>query len=249
MSEGAHLANRGSDGQPGVQAGEPDRAGRSGQSSRAGGGKPSVGSDAGPHHERAICVYCSSSRDVAPRFFHAARTLGQLIGQRGDVFVYGGGSIGLMGEIARSVHRHGGRVVGVIPEPMREVEVAYEQADELVITDNMRQRKQAMEDRADVFLAMPGGFGTLEELTEILTARRLGFHDKPIVIVNVDGFYDPLLAFFDELIEMKFASPRYREHFCIAANVEDAMRQAETLTQETARQAQSPQTKASESLR
>ena len=169
---------------------------------------------------KTICVYCASSDAVDAVFFDAARKLGTLIGQRGDTLVYGGGRIGLMGEVARSVHAAGGRVVGVIPESMRDDEVDYTDADELIWTDHMRTRKQAMDDRADAFVALPGGLGTLEELAEILVLKQLKYHNKAVVIVNADGFYDPLLNLFDHMIDASFAKDKVRKHWHVCESAE-----------------------------
>ncbi len=171
----------------------------------------------------SICVYCSSSDNLEPVFFEAAAEMGQRLASADHGLVYGGGSVGLMGCIARAVHGSHGHVVGVIPKTLQDIELAYEAADELLVVDTMRQRKQLMEDRADAFIAMAGGFGTLEELAEIIVGRHLKYHDKPIVLLNTAGFYDPLLAFFDELIERRFASVRYRDHYHVAATPEQAV--------------------------
>lgn len=160
---------------------------------------------------RQICVYCASTSNLPAPHIQAAQQLGRLIGEHGDTLVYGGGSIGLMGEVARAVHQHGGRVVGVIPEFMTKPEVAYHNADELVVTDDMRQRKAEMERRADAFVVLPGGFGTLEEVAEIVTLRYLRQHEKPVIIVNVNGFYDPLVELFEHFVREGFAKPRARE--------------------------------------
>jgi uncharacterized protein (TIGR00730 family) len=137
--------------------------------------------------------------------------------------VYGGGSTGLMGRVARAVHAHGGRVVGVIPESMKSVEVAYLDADELIETRTMRQRKHEMDERADAFLILPGGFGTLEELSEVVTHRYLKFHDKPIVLLNADGFYDHLLGLFEHFMATGMAKPAYRDMYTVAEDVNAAM--------------------------
>ena len=169
---------------------------------------------------RTICVYCSSSDTVDDVFFDAARKLGTLIGQRGDTLVFGGGRIGLMGEVARAVHAAGGRVIGVIPESMRDDEVDYTDADELIWTDHMRTRKQAMDDRADAFVALPGGLGTLEELAEILVLKQLRYHRKPVAILNADGFYDPLLDLFDHMIQASFARDKVRSLWHVSESPE-----------------------------
>jgi hypothetical protein len=169
---------------------------------------------------RAICVYCASSNDVDRAYFHAAARLGAIIGQRGDSLVWGGGRVGLMGEIARAVHAHGGRVVGVIPQSMTGVELAYEQADELIVVETMRQRKQVMDERADAFVVLPGGFGTLEELSEMLVQKILHFTDRPLVLVNTDGFYTPLLELFAHFIEHRFAKPGHLELIKVVDSVD-----------------------------
>ncbi|MEM9346415.1 MAG: TIGR00730 family Rossman fold protein [Planctomycetota bacterium] len=158
---------------------------------------------------KSICVYCSSSDHIDDAYRGPARQLGRLIAEHGDQLVYGGGSVGLMGECARAVHEHGGKVVGVIPESLSTVEIAYHNADELIVTETMRERKQIMDDRADAFVVLPGGFGTLEELAEILVLKILGYTDRPLIVVNPDGFYDPLIELFNHFIEHQFAKPKH----------------------------------------
>ncbi len=177
---------------------------------------------------QTICVYCSSSNRVAARYFEMAEALGRLLAERGYTLVYGGGNVGLMGQMARAVHTHGGRVVGVIPERLKSVEgIAYDVADELIITETMQERKAVMFTRADAFLVLPGGFGTLEEFMEVLTLRSLGYHDKAIALVNTDGFYDPLLELFEHFFEEHFARPRTRDLYYVATGPEDALRHLE----------------------
>ncbi|MEM9883904.1 MAG: TIGR00730 family Rossman fold protein [Planctomycetota bacterium] len=176
---------------------------------------------------RSVCVYCASSPGSEPAFGPLADEMGHALADAGHTLVYGGGSTGLMGRVARAVHGGGGRVVGVIPEAMKTVEVAYLDADELVVVETMRQRKQAMEDRADAFVVLPGGFGTLEELAEVITHRYLRFHTKPVVLLNAAGFYDPLLALFEHFIAAGMAKPAYHEHYRVAADVDGVMRQLE----------------------
>ena len=135
----------------------------------------------------------------------AAADLGTQLAKRGHQLVYGGASVGLMGAVARATTAHGGRVIGIIPQALKDREVAYEDADELILTRDLRQRKAIMEARSDAFIALPGGFGTLEETIELLTLKQIGLHHKPIVILNVDRFYDPLLHFFDHIEETGFA--------------------------------------------
>ncbi|MCC7145043.1 MAG: TIGR00730 family Rossman fold protein [Phycisphaeraceae bacterium] len=171
----------------------------------------------------AICVYCSSSNAVEAHFVAAAQQLGQEMARSGHTLIYGGGDIGLMGALARAMHQHGGRVIGVIPHFMNQPGIVYEAADELILADNMRQRKDIMEQRADAFVALPGGIGTLEELAEIITLKQLHQHQKPIVILNTKGFYDPLLAFLRQLTDLKFAKPSFHQHYRTAANPHEVL--------------------------
>jgi len=166
-----------------------------------------------------ICVYCASSTNVDTAFFTSARALGEAIAARGDALVYGGGSVGLMGEVARTVKAAGGKVIGIIPEALVEAEFAYRDADQLVVTKCMRTRKAEMDRLADAFVILPGGFGTLEELFETLTGRLLRYHDKPIVIVNIDRFYDPLIELMEHMYEHRFARPKSRELYRVVDDV------------------------------
>lgn len=170
-----------------------------------------------------VCVYCASSSQAPERFFSEARALGAGIAERGWQLVYGGGSIGLMGALAEAVHAAGGRVVGVIPQGLLDREVGYRKSDELIVTTTLRERKQMMDDRASAFIALAGGFGTLEELLEIMTLRQLGYHSKPIIIVNTDGFYDPMLAQFDRLFELRFTAERHRQLYAVVGDAAAAL--------------------------
>lgn len=176
-----------------------------------------------------ICVYCASSDAVDAAFVAAAETLGQVLAGRGHGLVYGGGRVGLMGVLARSVHAHGGSVYGVIPEALKQREgLAYGVADELVVTETMQQRKALMFTRAEAFVVLPGGFGTLEEFMEVLTLKQLGYHGKAIVLVNTQGFFDPLLALFEHFFAHRVAHPRYRSLFHLAGTPEAAVAYAES---------------------
>lgn len=146
-----------------------------------------------------ICVYCSASTTLDSSFHTVAADLGGKMAARGDTLVYGGGSNGLMGEVARAVHNGGGKVHGIIPKALVEKETAYQLADELIITQDMRQRKAEMERRADAFVVLPGGIGTLDEVFEILSLRQLRLTLKPLVVLNQNGFYDPLYALLDHM--------------------------------------------------
>jgi len=159
---------------------------------------------------QTVCVYCSSSNAVAPEYFDAAREVGALLAAKGWRLVYGGGNIGLMGALARAVHEGGGTVIGVIPEALRDLELAYTEADELIVTKDLRERKATMESYADAFVALPGGYGTLEETIEVLTLKQLRFHDKPLVFVNAAGYYSHLRDFFEHMYAHHFAAPASR---------------------------------------
>jgi len=143
----------------------------------------------------AIAVYCGSRFGDGPAFRACARALGRLIGVAGDTLVYGGGRVGLMGEVADATLAAGGRVVGVIPQALMDREVGHAGLTELHVVQTMHERKQLMATRADAFIALPGGIGTLEELYEVWSWQQLGYHDKPVALLNVDGYYDALLEF------------------------------------------------------
>lgn len=152
-----------------------------------------------------VCVYCASSDLLAPAHFDVAERLGHLLADGGHTLVYGGGSVGLMGALARAVHHRDGHVYGVIPQTLHAREgIAYHLADELDVTETMQERKRLMFTRADAFIVLPGGIGTLEEFMEVLTLRALGYHDKPIVLLSTDGFYEALMGFFDTLERQGF---------------------------------------------
>ena len=143
----------------------------------------------------SVAVYCGSRFGDSPAFADAARALGQLIGSRGDTLVYGGGRVGLMGAVADAVMAAGGQVIGVIPQALMDREVGHAGLTELHIVQTMHERKQLMAERADAFISLPGGIGTLEELYEIWSWQQLGYHDKPVALLNVEGYYDALLEF------------------------------------------------------
>ncbi|MDZ4768140.1 MAG: TIGR00730 family Rossman fold protein [Chloroflexota bacterium] len=170
-----------------------------------------------------VCVYCAASTTLAPVYHTAAAEFGRALGARGDTLVYGGSSHGLMGEVARGVHAGGGKVIGFIPRMLLNVEFAYDNADELVITEDMRTRKAGMASRADAFVALPGGIGTLEELFEIMTLRALGQLDKPLVLLNTNNFYDPLCALISKMGDEGFLRRTIDELFMLAADVPSAL--------------------------
>jgi uncharacterized protein (TIGR00730 family) len=169
----------------------------------------------------AVCVYCGSSDGSAPVFVETARTFGRLLAEHGIRLIYGGGSMGLMGTVARAVADADGRVTGIIPRFLVEREFAFEGAEEMIVTDDMHERKRLMFERADAFVALPGGIGTLEELVEQLTWAQLGRHRKPILMANVDGFWDPLLALLDHMRANGFIRPQWEVRPLVAAHVHD----------------------------
>src|SRR5688500_15801002 len=179
---------------------------------------------------KLLCVYCASSDPLDPKYYDAASELGREMVLRGCGLVYGGGKTGIMGAIARAVKQNGGRVVGVTPEFMKARELAYDEADELVTVITMRERKLLMETRADAFVALPGGWGTLEEILEILTLRQLDVVKKPCVFLNQDGFYDPLLQLFDRMLAENFFKPSNLDRFRVAPTVSDVFKQIEAAT-------------------
>ncbi len=179
---------------------------------------------------KTVCVFCSSSDHVAKDYFKTAKKLGEGLVKREFTLVYGGSNIGLMGELARTVSRGGGRVIGIIPKVLEKWVPKLDAKHKLIVTEDLRHRKTLMEAKSDAFVALPGGFGTLEELLEILTLKQLKFHSKPIVILNTNGFYNPLLAFFETVFKKKFAKHKYRELFHVTDDIEDALRHIESST-------------------
>jgi len=154
----------------------------------------------------SLCVYCGSRPGVAESIVEAARATGRWIGENGGQLVYGGGSAGLMGVVAQATLQAGGRVVGIIPQTLVDREFAKRDCTELHIVQSMHERKRMMAERSDAFLALPGGIGTFEELFEVWTWKQLGYHDKPIGLLDVAGYYQPLLAFLRASVQAGFMS-------------------------------------------
>jgi len=168
---------------------------------------------------KTVCVFCGSQPGANPAYAAAARELGRELVRRGQVLVYGGGRVGLMGEVATAVLDAGGEVVGVIPHALARKEVAQEDCTELIVVDTMHERKALMADRADAFVALPGGYGTCDELFEILTWAQLGIHRKPVALLNVSGFFTPLLAWLDHVVCEGLLKPKHRELLLVADTV------------------------------
>lgn len=159
----------------------------------------------------SICVFCGSRKGVDPAYEAAARRLGELMAARGVRLVYGGGRIGLMGVVAQAVLDNGGHVVGVIPEFLKDLEVGHEAVSELIVTGSMHERKQRMFELSDGFVALPGGIGTVDETIEVTTWKQLRQHDKPIVVLDVGGFWRELTVLIDKIIDGGFAHEGIRE--------------------------------------
>ena len=159
---------------------------------------------------KSVCVFCGSSMGNNPAYTELAVQVGREIAQRGLQLVYGGGSVGLMGVVADAAMSSGGKVVGVIPQALLDRELGHGGLSELIVVSSMHERKSEMVRRADAFLALPGGFGTFEEFCEVLTWAQLGIHEKPCALVNLNGFYDPLLSLFDRSVIEGFLRPEYR---------------------------------------
>ncbi|WP_422745550.1 TIGR00730 family Rossman fold protein [Mycobacterium sp. WMMD1722] len=175
-----------------------------------------------PQHPWAVCVYCASGPNH-PDLTDLANRVGAAIAGRGWTLVSGGGNVSAMGAVARGARARGGHTVGVIPKALVHREVADVDADELVVTDTMRERKQVMEDRADAFIALPGGIGTLEEFFEAWTAAVLGMHDKPVVVLDPIGHYDGLLVWLRQLVDTGYVAQGALDRLVVVDDVEEAL--------------------------
>jgi uncharacterized protein (TIGR00730 family) len=172
---------------------------------------------------KTVCVYCGSGPGTNPHFVEAAIALGKVLAENGIRLVYGGGSIGLMGAVAKSTLDHGGSVTGIIPDFLRARENALTTIQEMIVTPDMHERKRLMFERSDAFIALPGGIGTLEELVEQLTWQQLGRHSKPVLLANIDGFWEPLLALLAHMRATAFIRPTLTIDILKAERVEDIL--------------------------
>jgi uncharacterized protein (TIGR00730 family) len=172
---------------------------------------------------RAVTVYCSSSKSLDPVYYAAGTALGTAIAQEGWDLVYGGNHVGLMGTLADAARAAGGKVIGVTPQLFVDQGLGDSACDELIVTDNLRDRKAILESRADAFVAMPGGLGTFEEIFDIVVHRQLGYHQKPIVLLNVDGYYDSLIQMIQDGVEKRFIRIESRKLFVTAPTVESVI--------------------------
>ncbi|HOV03371.1 MAG TPA: TIGR00730 family Rossman fold protein [Hyphomicrobiales bacterium] len=169
----------------------------------------------------SICVYCGSASGKGPHYAEAAERLGTLMAEASIELVYGGGSVGLMGTVARAVIAGGGRVTGIIPQFLEAKELAERSVTELIVTADMHERKRTMFERADAFVALPGGIGTLEELVEMMTWAQLGRHEKPVLIANIGNFWEPLVDLLGHMTEAGFIRKEYAVDYLVADRVED----------------------------
>jgi uncharacterized protein (TIGR00730 family) len=174
-------------------------------------------------NRKALCVFCGSSMGHEEAYGEAARRLGALIAERGFALVFGGGSLGLMGQVARAARDGGAPVIGIIPEFLRHLEPPLKRAQELIVTPDLYQRKDRMMKLASAFIILPGGLGTLDEFFEVVTSAQLEQHEKPIVIVNVDGFFDPLKVLLDHHVRAGFARGEIQALFHFVSTPDEAM--------------------------
>lgn len=172
---------------------------------------------------KQICVYCSARDAVDDVYLNAANDLGKILANNGKSLIYGGGSTGLMGAVTDTTIANGGYVTGIIPEHLRDVERMHKGVQNLIVVETMHQRKQRMAEMADAFVILPGGFGTLDEFFEILTWRQLQLHDKPIVLVNINDYWSPLLKMVEQMAGGHFVSPEDLSKFIVVETVEDVL--------------------------
>jgi uncharacterized protein (TIGR00730 family) len=171
----------------------------------------------------SVCVYCGASDRVDPKYADTARQLGAELARRQWTLVWGGSKTGLMGAVARGAKDGGGRIVGILPEFIRQWEVAFKGADEMMVVSTMAERKLLLQARSDVFVVLPGGIGTLDEIGDTLDLKNLSQHHKPIILLNQDGYYDTLLAFLDHSIAEKFSKNEARGQFMVARSVDEVL--------------------------
>ena len=186
-------------------------------------------SDMQNRDERRVCVFCGSNTGLRPEYLAEAVALGRLLGKAGLGLVYGGAQVGLMGALADAALANGGEVIGVIPRSLAAVEVAHQGLSRLDLVETMHERKALMAQEADAFVALPGGFGTLDEFFEILTWAQLGIHTKPCLMVNTGGYYDHLLSFLDVAIEEGFLKGENRAYIQVVGNAAEALQRVRKL--------------------
>lgn len=170
-----------------------------------------------------ICIYASSSNNIEKIYFEQSKILAQLVAKKGWGIIFGAGMAGLMGAVAESALEHGAKITGIIPELLNIKNIVHEKCHELIVTKTMRDRKMQMEERADAFIALPGGFGTMEELLEIITLKQLKYHQKPVVILNINHYYDTLRALFEHIINERFAINQSAKLYYFTEDPQDAI--------------------------
>ena len=178
-----------------------------------------------------VCLYGASSNEIDGKYIAATETLGEALAQVGHTMVYGAGGCGLMGAAARGMTRYGGRIIGVVPEFLNVDGILYDRCDEMVYTETMRQRKQIMEERSDAFIVTPGGIGTYEEFFEIYTLKQLGRHSKPIILYNIDGFFDHLYEILEGLVKDGFMRETCLNLLTFAATPNEVLAKLDTVTE------------------
>ncbi len=171
--------------------------------------------------KKILCIYCSSSNDLPEKFYKISKELGEMLAQKGYNMVYGGSTRGMMGTIADNALKNGAEVIGVMPEKFQDWGLQQPNLTKLIITKDMRERKATMEKHADAFIAMPGGFGTFEEIFEILVAKQLNYHNKPVIFMNFDGYYDNMFKMFDTLYQNGFAKDETKTLYFIANTLDE----------------------------
>ena len=170
-----------------------------------------------------ICIYGASSRKLAKEYYDAAEALGALMAQQGHTLVFGGGQEGIMGAAARGAHAHGGKIIGIAPRFFDEPGILFEECTEFIYTDTMRERKALMEEHSEAFMVLPGGIGTYEEFFEMLTLKQLGRHNKPMVMLNTRGYYDPMAAMLQNTVDEGFMNADCMELFGVCDTPEEAL--------------------------
>ncbi|MFN9440453.1 MAG: TIGR00730 family Rossman fold protein [Brevundimonas sp.] len=180
--------------------------------------------DVAPFQGQSVCVFCGASDTAHPVYLQAASELGEGLARAGDRLVYGGGGVGLMGAVARAAHTGGGRVLGVMPAFLRTRERAFDEVETVIVT-SMHERKQLMYDQSDVFVVAPGGIGTLEEAIELLSWKRLDLHAKPVIFLNLNGFWNDLLAMIRHNVDEGMTPPSFLYAYDVADSVADTLRQ------------------------
>lgn len=177
-----------------------------------------------PYEGKSVCLFCASSDGKEPIYLESSREFGRLTAKAGWRLVYGGGGVGLMGGAARAAHEHGGRVVGIMPGFLRSRERLFDDV-ETVVVESMHQRKQMMYDESDVFVVAPGGIGTLEEVVELLSWKRLDLHAKPVIFLNINGFWDSFFKLVEDTVNAGMTPASFLQAYTVADSVEDAIAQ------------------------